>query len=465
MIFATVVASRLLFHWLTGFTFDDAFITFRYARNIAAGLGFVFNEGERVLGTTTPLFTLIVAASARLGLPPVPAALAVTAVCSGITGVLIYRLGQLWHLGAFRFVPVVFYLFFPRLLATDTAGMETALFTLLVTATLCCLEVKRSSSAVGLAAIAFLTRPEGLLLVVLVMVLEGTRRPRQTLRSMGITMGVTLPWLIFAYFYFGSVIPNSVGAKLALYTHFGSASYLGNFVFLLGLNNVFGIIMIVLAVIGAWVQRRVHQTGGVALLWTCLLLAGYTFSRTHLFLWYPAPAYVFILLFAGSSIPFLVARIKGPQILGPTVITAVAFVLLLLMSVRTVRGYRDMQRANEETLLAIGDFLGEYARPDETVAGEDIGYMSFYSGRRFIDRDGLVTPEAIDYNRRGDYAGLIYAANPGWVVAMPKGHMSDFIDTSEFKDRYVEVRRFGKEPGPVYVVFKKQTSAFAAMMP
>src|SRR5436853_4638991 len=42
-------------------TIDDAFITFRYSRNILEGQGFVYNPGTRVLGTTTPLFTLIMA--------------------------------------------------------------------------------------------------------------------------------------------------------------------------------------------------------------------------------------------------------------------------------------------------------------------------------------------------------------------------------------------------------------------
>jgi hypothetical protein len=37
-------------------TFDDAYITYRYARNISVGRGFVYNEGESVLGTTTPPF-------------------------------------------------------------------------------------------------------------------------------------------------------------------------------------------------------------------------------------------------------------------------------------------------------------------------------------------------------------------------------------------------------------------------
>src|SRR5580700_1207941 len=46
--------------------FDDAYITFRYAANLARGFGLVFNPGERVLGTTSPLFTFILAAGGRI---------------------------------------------------------------------------------------------------------------------------------------------------------------------------------------------------------------------------------------------------------------------------------------------------------------------------------------------------------------------------------------------------------------
>ena len=38
---------------------DDAFITFRYAQNIAESQGFVYNLGERVMDTTTFFFTLM----------------------------------------------------------------------------------------------------------------------------------------------------------------------------------------------------------------------------------------------------------------------------------------------------------------------------------------------------------------------------------------------------------------------
>jgi arabinofuranosyltransferase len=60
---------------------DDAFITYRYARNLAAGHGFVYNLGERVLGTTTPFFTLLLTPFAGFGIPleKVAAVLAVVA--------------------------------------------------------------------------------------------------------------------------------------------------------------------------------------------------------------------------------------------------------------------------------------------------------------------------------------------------------------------------------------------------
>ena len=55
------VITALLFGLFANWAYDDPFITFRYAENLALGNGFVFNLGERVLSTTTPLFTLILA--------------------------------------------------------------------------------------------------------------------------------------------------------------------------------------------------------------------------------------------------------------------------------------------------------------------------------------------------------------------------------------------------------------------
>ena len=55
-------------------TIDDAFITFRYARNFAQGNGLVFNLGERVEGITSLSWTLLLAAVEAVRLPVEPMA-------------------------------------------------------------------------------------------------------------------------------------------------------------------------------------------------------------------------------------------------------------------------------------------------------------------------------------------------------------------------------------------------------
>src|SRR4051794_35154349 len=46
---------------------DDAYISFRYARNLADGFGLVFNPGEQVEGFSNLLWTLLLTPFARAG--------------------------------------------------------------------------------------------------------------------------------------------------------------------------------------------------------------------------------------------------------------------------------------------------------------------------------------------------------------------------------------------------------------
>jgi hypothetical protein len=52
------------------FTIDDSFISYRYARNLARGLGLVYNAGEHIEGYTNFLFTVILAGGIKLGIDP-----------------------------------------------------------------------------------------------------------------------------------------------------------------------------------------------------------------------------------------------------------------------------------------------------------------------------------------------------------------------------------------------------------
>jgi hypothetical protein len=53
--------------YYSGWMDDDAYISFRYARNWTDGLGLVFNPGERVEGYTNFLWTVLLGSLHRMG--------------------------------------------------------------------------------------------------------------------------------------------------------------------------------------------------------------------------------------------------------------------------------------------------------------------------------------------------------------------------------------------------------------
>ena len=75
---------------------DDAYISFRYARNLAQGNGLVFNAGERVEGYTNFLWTVLFTPAELVGLDP-----ALVAIVLGVvfTALLIH---STWELGGRR---------------------------------------------------------------------------------------------------------------------------------------------------------------------------------------------------------------------------------------------------------------------------------------------------------------------------------------------------------------------------
>lgn len=74
--FAAAVAGGALILLLQGrlyfrYTSDDAYISFRYARNLSSGAGLVWNPGEHVEGYTNFLWTALLAGFDRIGAEPV----------------------------------------------------------------------------------------------------------------------------------------------------------------------------------------------------------------------------------------------------------------------------------------------------------------------------------------------------------------------------------------------------------
>ena len=168
----------LLLAWLTSvawFLTDDAFISFRYVRNLLEGHGLVFNPGEYVEGYTNFLWVLELAALWGLfGLRPEHTANWLSVAYTGAT------LATLWwwlahsptrHDRGFLAWLALGLLGSSATFAvwTSGGGLETRQFTCFIVVAVVCLAVHRQqrwgllATSVSLAAAA-LTRPEGLLL-------------------------------------------------------------------------------------------------------------------------------------------------------------------------------------------------------------------------------------------------------------------------------------------------------------
>src|SRR3954447_11331155 len=74
-----------------GYTLDDAYITFRYARNLVRGAGLVYNPGDYVKGYSNSLFTLLMTLPEYFGRDPVWFARAIGAAAFVGLGVIAYR--------------------------------------------------------------------------------------------------------------------------------------------------------------------------------------------------------------------------------------------------------------------------------------------------------------------------------------------------------------------------------------
>jgi hypothetical protein len=207
------------------FAVDDAYISLRYAHNLVAGEGFVFNPAQRVEGVTNLLWTLIMSLVIAAGLP-VGYASTTLGFVMGLGGLLIAwrlaaRLTNVWA----GWVSIMAVAMVPSYWLAAGNGLEGGLYALLLTATIYTATFgKRTYVAGVLGGLLFLTRPESAALLPLVLLagacgLRGDNklhRPRLT-REL---WGIFLPWVAviagataWRWLYFGSVLPNSVLAK------------------------------------------------------------------------------------------------------------------------------------------------------------------------------------------------------------------------------------------------------------
>ncbi|MCB9700735.1 MAG: hypothetical protein H6711_02455 [Myxococcales bacterium] len=150
------------------FVCDDAYISFRYARNLALHGALEYNLGERVEGFSNPLWVLILALGDRLGVAPEILAPALTQAGAGallVVGMLLLRrlrgrAGAAWGLG--DVAPAALLIAAPEVMVWAHSGLETSAAAALVLGACLAWLAGRPRAAALIAGLAGLCRLDAL---------------------------------------------------------------------------------------------------------------------------------------------------------------------------------------------------------------------------------------------------------------------------------------------------------------
>jgi len=420
-----LVAALVLFGalvWRSSFLIDDAFISFRYAKNWAAGLGPVYNPGVEppVEGYSNFLWVALLAVGKALGASPVGLAPALSILCAlatlGLAARCMHRELELdpWSTGLATLALAAL----PPFVVWATGGLETALFGLeLFGAWLLLVQARgegelRRGLLAGLLGLALvLTRVEGLIwiggLVLASVVACRDAIPLKRLGAYALVVAAgTGAHLLWRHATYGEWVANTVHAKAG----FSGATLARGGRSLATFALLFLWPLFVLP--APWLaresrQRRLALSALVVVLGTVgyNLLVGGDWMPMFRFM---APASAFLALLLGVGLE----RLRTvPRLVTSGALTAFALLPLFDVSpvpraLREALYYRDFvtgyqsewarlktTHVNLERNSWRGQAMGAIFDQGQTWVGGAIGATGYYSDVFVHDRNGLVNRE------------------------------------------------------------------------
>jgi hypothetical protein len=389
---------------------DDAFISFRFATNVAHGAGFVWNPGESpVEGASNLLLVLVLAVLDRFGVSIVDAARILAAVSSVGCAALIAWLARPVARRAALLTGAVL-LVYPATAVLAMEGLETTLYALTLTALVAALvrydarpSRARSATIVGCYLLVALSRPEAPLVGGVMVgvwafarVSGGSDRAERAGVVPAVAGAFACAVLVAAwkYVYFGTLLSPPYWVKHAAGGALPGAAY--DLAFLLAYAPV-----VLLAVVRIFqgsldaVARAVAVTILVQLLVFLRVAPVMAAEGRYLF-----PTLPLILLLAAPTLERLLTGIPSPSMAGTACLGAL--VLLAPQNLNppgttfieagrlTMRGLapsctdtwtgRDRQ---------IGQALRDAGGAGLRVVAEDVGAIGFLSDAAVLDPVGL----------------------------------------------------------------------------
>jgi hypothetical protein len=387
---STLAALLYALYW-TPIGPDDPWITYRYAENIAAGHGWVYNVGERVMGNSTPLYTLVLAGAAVLGLPVPETSWAIGFVAMLVALVLVFLLVRRLY-GEWAGVAAAGLLASAQLFhRVATYGMETPLYVVFILAAFLAYASGRELLAAGFAAACLLMRLDGAAVGAALVLVHVLVRREIPWKAAAVYVAIAAPWFVFSQWYFGSLVPNSMVAK-RLHTQGHLMDWMARWLAKEPRS--------ILALIGGYAAlfTRPSRAALPVIVWGFMYAAAFGFGSIHRYDWYQTPLLAVIAAGAGIGLVWLAAKRPRAQLaLGLALVGALALpdAWRAVSRARGNEGVLAIERLRHEAALWMRDSLP----PGAPIAVGGIGMVGYYTRRHIFDAMGLVTPQSmrIDY--------------------------------------------------------------------
>jgi hypothetical protein len=435
---AFVVGSRAL----TGsFIVDDAYITFRYATQLIDFQEFSFNAGERVLGTTSPLFTFLLAGAYGMGVTPDVSALWIAGAADIVTVAMIAGVVGVNDRPEWAFLTAILIVVSPAYLTYSVSGMETSLYVSLLLIALRCYQVGWAVWGGLAAGLCFLCRPDGALLAALLAIAFSLRNMREASRFVLATTLIAAPWVIFSAFYFGSPIPQSIIAKAAdtlpwtvSWTNFANFFSHGHY-----------LVLTALAVPGAAVAWRSGNTAvRVWLVWALCYSAVFLITNAFTYFpWYFIPLLPPYFLCVAASLSYVMRAVGGLEGVasgtwGRAILGSAGAVILILGGWRLATHARFLESLylSREAIYRSTALELAGIDPSCVVAATEIGTIGYYYPGQILDLVGLVSPEVVGKGTDD----VLERSRTRWVVTYDTHLDSDVLESRSFSKTFALVR-------------------------
>jgi hypothetical protein len=452
-----LLASHLIYG--LGFPLDDAWIHQTYARNLATLGEWSFLPGKPSAGSTSPLWSSLVAIGPMLRIEPKFWTYTIGILVSALLGILAMK----WF--SFRrpdkanwawFVGIALVLEW-HISWAAVSGMETLAFALVAMLVLFAIEREDWNPVlVGMViGIGVWLRPGAITLLFPAMAAALDQNPRRMFTSMlKVGLGfliLALPYLGFNFYLTGAFWPNTFYAKQAEYAILKQIP----FPFRYGqqlIQPFIGIGCVLSPGVFAVVFRSLRKREWRPLLplfWALLYLGTYALQLpvTYQHGRYAIPTIPIIILIGCQG---LIEWIEPSSLNGMKRFLSRAWLLSSLATlcgfwIIGAKAYGQDVAIIETEMVAASRWIAENTEETALIAAHDIGALGYYGHRRILDLAGLVSPEVIPIIR--DEAALrsfISDQGADYLMTFPNWYL---ILTKDAKIIYKTEGKFSPDSG------------------